>query len=107
MKGLINTPRLTIRAPTGYNRKCSFGDQWEMIPLPMTSDFINGLRFDQVPTKGPIFVKFELYIMEDANDSFIDPVASGFQKGVIFINGRNLGRYEGLRTDFFLAFKKT
>ncbi|CAG5098947.1 Oidioi.mRNA.OKI2018_I69.XSR.g16113.t1.cds [Oikopleura dioica] len=37
--------------------------------------------------------KFTLHLRHEAHDTFVDPVSSGFRKGVVFVNERNLGRY--------------
>lgn len=41
----------------------------------------------------PGFHKFTLHLRHEPHDTFIDPVSSGFKKGSVFVNGRNLGRY--------------
>ena len=41
----------------------------------------------------PGFHMFTLHLRHEPHDTFIDPVSSGFKKGSVFVNGRNLGRY--------------
>ena len=72
---------------------------WMMRPLPMKPGFINQLEFSRSTTSKqiagqPAFFKFILTVQNGSIlDGYIDPVTSGFTKGVIFVNGRNLGRY--------------
>ena len=72
---------------------------WIMRPLPMKPDFLNKLEFSKSTANNqisgqPTFFKFILYVENGPIlDGYIDPVTSGFTKGVIFVNGRNLGRY--------------
>ena len=98
-KGLLGQPLLITKTQDGYSNKCTFQNDWKMIPLPMKPNFVRNLKFNEqveVSNENPVFIKFELYILESATDSFIDPIKSGFTKGVIFVNGRNLGRYWSL-----------
>ena len=95
-KGLLGAPMLSVVTPSGYSAKCKLNGEWEMTPIPMKPGFIKSLPFNDdadINVSQPTFIKFELYILEDATDTFIDPLKSGFTKGVIFVNGRNLGRY--------------
>lgn len=41
----------------------------------------------------PGFHKFTLHLRHEPHDTFVDPVSSGFRKGAVFVNERNLGRY--------------
>ena len=72
---------------------------WIMRPLPMKPEFINKLEFSKSTTiqqiaSQPAFFKYVLAVENGPIlDGYIDPVTSGFTKGVIFVNGRNLGRY--------------
>lgn len=62
---------------------------WDIYTLPL--DNIEKLQFSKVKTKtGPIFCKGTFKIDELA-DTFI--TLEGWNKGVVFINGFNLGRY--------------
>ena len=65
--------------------------EFDMYPLPLDAEQIASLDFDRRYTKGlPAFYRFELDINETA-DTFID--TDGFGKGVVFVNGFNIGRF--------------
>jgi hypothetical protein len=65
---------------------------WEVFPLPMDLKFLEGLRFapGPPPDRPGVFFRgrFEL---EAKGDTYLD--MSGWRKGVVWVNGRNLGRY--------------
>lgn len=65
-----------------------FHSDWEHFNLDLED--ISAIDFSKEYTAGPGFHKFELEVLEKA-DTFID--CRGFGKGVMFINGFNLGRY--------------
>ena len=93
-KGLAGKPGLVAVKPENSKTSCSYGKHWEVVPLPMNPKFIAQLIFKvngEENTSG--FYRFELKIRRNPRDTFIDPIASGFNKGAIFVNGRNLGRY--------------
>ena len=88
-----------VKSPDGYSTKCKMNSDWIMRPLPMKPDFLNKLEFSKSKTSKqisgqPAFFKFVLSVENGPIlDGYIDPVTSGLTKGVIFVNGRNLGRY--------------
>ncbi|MBM4252008.1 MAG: beta-galactosidase [Deltaproteobacteria bacterium] len=65
---------------------------WDIYPLPLTD--LSGLRFspvtDKSDSKQPTFYRAELNLNEVA-DTYLDTQSWG--KGVVFVNGHNLGRY--------------
>jgi len=70
--------------------------KWEIFPLEFQEDFINSL--DGLPWKPgkpegnqPSMSRVELEITEPPQDTFIN--MKGWTKGVVFVNGFNLGRY--------------
>lgn len=76
-------------------------EPWTIYSLEMQKDFIDSLfgsdrwttnSFDSV-LQEPTFFKVSLYIdtKNDVKDTFID--MTGWGKGVVFVNGENLGRY--------------
>ena len=93
-KGLAGKPILLPVKPENSKTTCSYGKIWDAYPLPMGKKFIDRLAFKLDKNEDfPGFHRFELKIRHNPRDTFIDPIASGFTKGVIFINGRNLGRF--------------
>lgn len=61
---------------------------WEMYRLPMEP--LPGLRFDGTPPSAPCFYK-GAFTIEKPADTFFD--VSDLGKGVLWVNGRNLGRF--------------
>ncbi len=78
------TDRVTLAGMTLMN--------WDVFPLPMDEDFLARLAFrpvDGVRRPGIFFrASFDL---ETVGDTFID--MKGWKKGVVWVNGHNLGRY--------------
>jgi beta-galactosidase len=68
-----------------------------MIPLEFKGDWVRNLKnwnpFSKrsVGQPGPLLVRASLYVPEPISDTFID--MSSWGKGVVFVNGFNLGRY--------------
>ena len=64
---------------------------WDVFPLPMDQDYITGLTSSAKTSARPgIFFRGEFELGE-TSDTYID--MSGYEKGVVWINGNNLGRY--------------
>ncbi len=69
---------------------------WQIIPLEFKSDWVKSLK-NWKPYKeksagpGPVLVRATLNVKEPIADTFID--MSSWGKGVVFINGFNLGRF--------------
>ncbi|GGI66578.1 beta-galactosidase family protein [Enterococcus alcedinis] len=62
---------------------------WDMYPLPL--DDISKVDYSRGYQEGnPAFYKFNLQV-DEIGDTFID--VEGFGKGVIFVNGKNIGRF--------------
>jgi beta-galactosidase len=65
--------------------------EWQVYCLPFENDFIRSIRFapsDSVAAPGIFRGIFKL---ENPGDTFLD--MSRWKKGVVWVNGRNLGRY--------------
>ena len=64
---------------------------WDMYPLPL--DNISSLRFEQKSGEVNVasFLKGTLKINDEPHDTFMR--LDGFTKGVVFVNGFNIGRY--------------
>jgi beta-galactosidase GanA len=77
------TERVTLSGITLMN--------WEVFPLPMHEQYLKELRFSaENSTAGPKFFK-GVFELKHVGDTFLD--MSQWKKGVVWINGRNLGRY--------------
>ncbi|MBB3126323.1 beta-galactosidase [Paenibacillus rhizosphaerae] len=73
----------------GVRHGRQFLSDWTTYPLPLND--LSGLDFHaQQPQQGPAFYRGELQVHEQA-DTFLS--LNGWTKGVVFINGFNLGRY--------------
>ena len=77
------TDRVTLNGMTLMN--------WKIYNLPMDDKFIYNLRSSaRNPGKKGIFFKLNFFI-EKAGDTFFD--MTNFKKGIVWVNGHNLGRY--------------
>ncbi len=63
---------------------------WEIFPLPMDAAFRRRLVYQSKALKGPAFHRGTFDAPERA-DTFLD--MRGWDKGCVWVNGRNLGRY--------------
>jgi beta-galactosidase len=77
-KGIVGAVRWNGRVMRG----------WEHFALPF--DDLSGLRFDPRPRSGPGFFRGRFDLAE-LGDAFLDVGRLG--KGVLFVNGRNAGRF--------------
>lgn len=67
---------------------------WETILYPMDEDFIkveHPLKRTMIPDSVPCNFFEGNFTLPEASDTFFD--MSGYKKGVVFVNGHNLGRY--------------
>ena len=76
------TDRVTLNGMTLMN--------WQVYPLPLREDFIARLKEGKVDDRPGIFFRGTFTLKETA-DTFFD--LSGYQKGLAWVNGHNLGRY--------------
>lgn len=86
------TDRVTLEGMTLFN--------WEIFNLPMGDNYVTGLKpNDKGGLHDGVFFKgnFEL---KAAADTYLD--LSNFKKGVIWVNGHNLGRYWNVGPQFHL-----
>jgi Beta-galactosidase len=69
--------------------------RWNAVPLPMDEAFLEGLRFENetgAENDGRPGIFFRgFFDLTETGDTFLD--LSGWTKGVVWVNGRNLGRY--------------
>ncbi len=79
-KGITN--RVTLNGMTLMN--------WEIYKLPMNDNFISSLKASTNFSKPGIFFKGS-FNLDDVAETYFD--MSNYSKGVVWINGHNLGRY--------------
>jgi len=63
---------------------------WEIYTLPLDQRQLKGLRFKDGKTGDPAFYR-AVFRLEKAGDTFLD--LSSWGKGVVWVNGHNLGRF--------------
>jgi len=63
---------------------------WEVYCLPMTTDYISNLKKTEKTEKQGVFFKGE-FMLNKVADTYID--MTNYQKGVVWVNEHNLGRY--------------
>ena len=85
------TERVTLNGMTLMN--------WEFYPLPMDSDYINNLSQAEKNIKRGTFFKGG-FTLDELADTYID--MSDYKKGVVWVNGHNLGRYWEIGPQFRL-----
>ncbi len=76
------TDRVTLNGMTLMN--------WRVYRLPMGSEWVAALREGSVGARPGVFFRGAFDVAKPA-DSFLD--MSGYVKGIVWVNGRNLGRY--------------
>jgi beta-galactosidase len=64
---------------------------WEVFPLPMDEDYLALLRFGRRPAGRPGNFFRGRFDLGTVGDTYFD--MSGWKKGVVWVNGHNLGRY--------------
>ena len=75
---------------------------WDIFNLPLDSAYMTGLAFgEKKSVRAPAFFKGE-FELKDVGDTFLD--LSRWKKGVVWVNGRNLGRFweAGPQRDLFV-----
>jgi len=102
---LLNGQTMGLRKPVGLDGE--FEQSWSMVSLPMDEAYLNELRYDAGDVRtveAPAFYKMELVIDADNHkDTFVN--MEQWTKGVVWVNGINLGRYwaeEGPATTLYL-----
>lgn len=77
------TERVTLGGVTLMN--------WEVFPLPMDNEYLSRLNYTKIDTaSAPKFYK-GTFNLNETGDTFID--MSKWNKGTVWVNGNNLGRY--------------
>ena len=77
------TERVTLNAMTLMG--------WDVHPLPMDEDYLALLRFGRRPAARPANFFRGRFTLPRTGDTYLD--MSGWSKGVVWVNGHNLGRY--------------
>ncbi len=77
------TDRVTLNGMTLMN--------WEVYGLPMNETFVKDLQPSKAEPGKPGQFFAAKFRLDKTGDTFID--MSGFKKGVVWVNGHNLGRY--------------
>jgi beta-galactosidase len=78
------TDRVTLNGMTLMN--------WQIYPLPMTEKFISTIKPAQITDENSKGLFFKgSFDLKKTGDTYFD--MSGYSKGIVYINGHNLGRY--------------
>jgi beta-galactosidase GanA len=64
---------------------------WDVHPLPLDEDYLSLLRFGRRPAERPGNFFRGRFDLQSVGDTYLD--MSGWKKGVVWVNGHNLGRY--------------
>lgn len=102
-----NMGRVNYGLPKNFNQKKGIWEgpikldgavqnNWRIIPLEFKSKWVtslNGWRKADGKLKGPCLVRATFTVDGSPEDTFLDMKMEGWMKGVVFINGFNLGRY--------------
>jgi beta-galactosidase len=86
------TDRVTLSGMTLFN--------WQVYPLPLNSQWVTSLPADASPSLRPGVVFRGEFTLDKPADTFID--MSGYTKGVVWVNGHNLGRFWKIGPQFRL-----
>jgi beta-galactosidase len=85
------TDRVTLNGMTLMN--------WDVYNLPFDESFVDKIKADHNNLKPGMFFKGNFDLVDPA-DTFID--MSNYQKGIVWVNGHNLGRYWNIGPQFRL-----
>jgi len=102
---LLNGATMGLRSPVGLDG--DLDQAWDITSLPMDEEYLSTLRYDAGDVRiveAPAFYKLELVVTADnLKDTFLN--MESWTKGVVWVNGINLGRYwaeEGPATTLYL-----
>jgi beta-galactosidase len=77
----------------GVRLSNQFQYDWEIFPLPLEAKDLDALTYQSVAaTTAPAFYR-GTFTLDEIGDTFVALSASGWTKGICWINGFNLGRY--------------
>jgi beta-galactosidase len=77
------TDRVTLNAMTLMG--------WDVFPLAMDEEYLGRIKFGRRPAERPGNFFRGRFDLPKAGDTYLD--MSGWKKGVVWVNGHNLGRY--------------
>ncbi len=77
------TERVTLDGITLMN--------WDVFPLPMDEEALTGLTFSEKADDRPAKFFKGTFELQEPGDTYLD--MTGWKKGVVWVNGHNLGRY--------------
>jgi beta-galactosidase len=63
---------------------------WQVYPLPLTDDWLRALKPSPAAARPGVFFR-GTFTLDRPADTFLD--TTNFRKGVVWVNGHNLGRY--------------
>nr|WP_228449429.1 beta-galactosidase family protein [Chryseobacterium sp. 2VB] len=81
LKGIISPIKINGAEVSG---------NWEMLPLPFDTFPKHHFKNKEIADHSPIIQEAE-FVLEEIGDTFLD--MRNFGKGIVFINGKNAGRY--------------
>jgi beta-galactosidase len=91
--GRVNYGSQILDNRKGITRSVSLDDReltgWEMFKLPFTD--VSKMKFDSKPVAGAPAVYTGSFELSKVGDTFLD--LRGWGKGIVIVNGHNLGRY--------------
>jgi hypothetical protein len=92
--GRINFgPRLLDRK--GVTERVTLGNMtlmgWDVFPLPLDEEYLRRLRYVRRPADRPANFFRGRFTLGTTGDTYLD--MTGWTKGVVWVNGHNLGRY--------------
>ncbi|WP_326982013.1 beta-galactosidase family protein [Chryseobacterium sp. MYb264] len=85
----INHNLKGIISPVKINES-EISRNWQMFPLPFDEFLKHNFKTKNIPENVPVIQEAE-FILDETGDTFLD--TRNFGKGIVFINGKNLGRY--------------
>jgi beta-galactosidase len=77
------TDRVTLAGMTLMN--------WQVYPLPLSEKWVAGLREGPIESRRPGQFFKGTFVLDKPADTYLD--MTGYRKGVVWVNGHNLGRY--------------
>jgi beta-galactosidase len=90
--GRVNFGPNLVNERKGITESVSLNDKalsgWEIFPLPLAD--VAKLKFSSTPKKGPLFYRGS-FDLQTLGDTYLD--MRGWGKGLVWVNGHNVGRY--------------
>jgi beta-galactosidase len=88
--GLMDRKGITEKVEIVFNRSARELTGWEVYNFPLFSEDLSKLPFQKTTTSGPAFYR-ATFNLSETGDTFLNMRTWG--KGVVWINGHNLGRF--------------